>query len=163
METTGTGSTEPLKEFLLIVFTKEFMVDINTYIKDSWDFTNKILSTSGMEYDVFKHHMWGILKAYYQHRREDLPKDFSEYLPENIRQPILTLTNMKAKGMFPLQNGHMVPMFNYRGEIANAGLIPHILAVIGQKHAMTYGDDGKLSYDSKTQELFDTLKNFSKN
>lgn len=150
-----------MKDYLLIIFTDEFMKEVNGYITEFWDFSKDKISTK--HFEEYKEAMWKILKQWYQHQREELPSELGEMLPPTMQLPRLTLVSKKAKGLFSLSSGHQVPMFNYKGEVVNAGKIPHILAVIGERHSMHYTGEGILTHDSKANELIKNMKDFNKN
>lgn len=144
------------------MYQEDFFKATTDYINMMYDHAEEAMKVDKamfMEREEFKHMFRNLLKQYWSYHRDHLPTRFESILPECLHDPILVIKSKEAKGEMPLEDGKIVPMFNYAGKLTDAGRIPQVFGVLSKQHSIMYNADGA-SVKQQGDSLMDLLKGY---
>lgn len=152
-----------VKKNILIVLQPEFVAKVNLFLEVVY---MALMTRGGVENtkEEFKRKLWQLLKAQWAKSPEHYDQELYDNLPDELKDPLLSIVVKEQRGTFKLDNGYEVPMYNYGGKLEAIPNIPNILCHIGSHTVVSYNEGGKIQGSvSPNAELVKAFKQYPRN
>lgn len=115
--------------------------------------------------DEFKRRLWQLLKGQWARSPEIFDAELFDNLPDELKNPLLSIVTKPARGQFKLDDGYEIPMYNYGGKLTPISVIPNVLCQIGTCTTIQYTEGGERGgkKDSPNSSLINAMKQYPKN